>query len=148
MKIQVTTKDPVIEGYVWASPQNKELGPNFFKCWEFCMEAQCSEIYAPDIFDTFSVSDIEKIVPTWVKLLAPGGTITVGGTDIYILAKTIISRKISLVDINKRLFSDRINSFSSANYTKTFLSSIGLKIEDINIDYNNFIYTVKGVKGV
>ena len=148
MKIQVTTKEPAIEGYVWASPQNEKFGQNFFKCWEFCMEAQCSEIYAPDILNVFSVADIEKVVPTWVKLLAPGGTMIIGGLDIYILAKTITQRSLSLVDINKKIFSEKISSFSSANYTKTFLNSIGLKVIDVSIDYNNFTYTVKGVKGV
>lgn len=147
MKIQITTQEPAIEGYVWASPQNEKFGSNFFKCWEFCMEAQCSEIYAPNILNTFSVSDIEKNIPTWAKLLKPEGTMIVGGIDVYILAKAITDRKMSLVDINNMIFPNKINSFSSANYTKTFLNSIGLKVVDININCDNFEYTVKGVKG-
>lgn len=146
MKIQITTKEPAIDGYIWASPKNENLGPNFFKCWDFCMEAQCSEIYAPDILNNFTVSDIEYILPLWTKLLRPNGQLIVGGTDVYILAKAITSRKLHLVDINKKIFSEVINSFSSANYTKTYLSSLGFKISDINIDYNQFAYTVKGIK--
>lgn len=148
MKLQITTKEPAIEGYTWLSPQNDKMGPNFFKCWDFCMEAQCSEIYAPDILNYFTVSDIEYVLPLWVKLLKPNGKMIVGGIDIYVLARAINKRQLHLIDFNKKIFSEVINSFSSANYTKTFLNSIGLKVTNINIDYNQFTYTVEGIKVV
>lgn len=146
MKIHVTTKDAAIDGYIWASPQNKELNSPFFKCWEFCMEAQCTELYAPNIMNHFSIEDLEKIVPIWTKLLCPGGKIIIGGLDIYILAKVITKRNKSLMQINKALFEEPIRSFSSANYTKNFLNSLGLKVYNIELNYDNFNYTVEGIK--
>ena len=146
MKIQVTLNEPNIDGYVWASPQNKDLKCEFFKCWEFCMEAQCTELYAPDILDSFSVNDIEKMVPVWAKLLCPGGKIIVGGTDFYILAKSGLRRELTLPEVNNKLFKKEMKSLTSANYTAAYLISLGFKINSIRTDLKDFTYTVEGIK--
>lgn len=147
MKIQITPSEPSIDGYIWASPQNKEVTGEFFKCWEFCMEAQCTEIYAPDILDYFSIGNIEKIVPMWAKLLCPGGKIIIGGTDFYILAKLGLRREFDLTEINNKLFKKDVKSLTCANYTRAYLESLKFKINNVQIDSQEFAYTVEGIKG-
>ena len=150
MKIQLTVDQPAMGGYVWASPQSKELKnpAGFYNCWEYCMEGQCTHLYAPSIMDLFRTSELEKIIPRWAKLIAPNGKILLGGTDLYILAREAIRREKDLGQINDILFdkSYGIQSITSAGSTREFLQSQGFLVSNVLIDYDNFTYTVEGIR--
>jgi len=150
MKIHLTVDQPPMGGYLWGCPQNKELkNPNeFYNCWEYCMEGQCTELYAPSIMDIFRTSELEKIIPRWAKLIAPSGKILLGGVDLYILSREAIRRSKDLGQINDILFdkSYGIQSITSAGSTREFLQSQGFSVSNVLIDYDNFAYTVEGIK--
>lgn len=150
MRIQLTVSEPNIPGYFWASPQNTELkNPDqFYNIWEYCMEGQATEIYAPSILEIFKVTDLEQIIPEWAKLLAGGGKLILGGTDFYILAREGIRRAKDLGMLNEILFNKphSIQSLTSVESTRKFLESLNFGINKINIDHENFGYTVEGIK--
>ena len=148
MKIQCTINEPQIDGYFWASLQNEKLKENFYKCWEYCMEAQCTEFYAPSILDVFTTAEIEQLIPKWAALVGPGSKITLGGTDLYVISKSALKRTKDLGTINDVIFLKNFNikSLTSAESTRKFLETLGFKINDINIDYNSCAYTVEAIK--
>ena len=147
----MTIDQPALDGYFWASPQNDNLKEDFYKCWDQCMEAQCTEFYAPAILDIFTTADMEKIIPKWTILVRPGGKIILGGTDLYIMARAAIRRTNNLGMINNILFNrdyTPTRSLTSAESTRKFLETLGFKINDINVDYSNFTYTVEAIKAL
>lgn len=150
MKIQLTINEPKIEGYYWASPKNEifKNPEDFYNCWNFCMESQCTHFYAPSILDSFTTSDLEQVIPRYEKLISPGGKITIGGTDLYILSRESINRSKDLGEINNILFNKGygIRSFTSIESTRSFLQALKFSITNIDIDYNNFNYVVEGIK--
>lgn len=150
MKIQLTIDQPQLDGYFWACPKNEKLDPNrkFYNCWEYCMEAQCTELYGPSILEIFTTSEIEEILPKWSRLICPNGKIVLGGTDLYILSKESLRRAKDLGSINDILFNKpyAIMSITSVESTRKFLESLNFKINNINIDYSNFCYTVEAIK--
>ena len=112
------------------------------------MEGQCTHLYAPSIMDLFRTPELEKIIPRWAKLIAPNGKILLGGTDLYILCREAIRREKDLGQINDILFekSYGIQSITSAGSTREFLQSQGFLVSNILIDYDNFTYTVEGIR--
>ena len=109
MKIQLTFNEQPISDHIWASPFNSDLKENFYKCWEYCMEAQCVSLYGPSALNMFTVGEIEKLVPQWAKLIAPGGKMLLGGIDFYITARSGVRRSRDLLSINNLLFSKDYN---------------------------------------
>ena len=97
MKIQLTFNEQPISDHIWASPFNSDLKENFYKCWEYCMEAQCVSLYGPSALNMFTVGEIEKLVPQWAKLIAPGGKMLLGGIDFYITARSGVRRSRDLL---------------------------------------------------
>jgi len=150
MRIQITVDQPNIPGYFWASPKNEEIKnpQEFYNIWEYCLEGQVTEIYAPSILELFKVGELEQIIPAWAKLLGPGGKLTLGGTDFYILAREGIRRAKDLGMLNEILFnkSHAIQSITSIESTRKFLESLSFGINKINLDHESFAYTVEGIK--
>lgn len=150
MKIHLTVNDSKMEGFYWASPKNEEFKTpeGFYNCWNFCMESQCTNFYAPSILDSFTCSEIEKLLPRYANLVAPKGKITLGGTDLYILAKESINRSQDLGTINNILFNKgyTIRSLTSIESTRKFLQTLDFVVTKIDFDYSNFNYTVEGIK--
>jgi len=151
MKIFLTVNEPNIDGgFFWGCPNNSSIKnpQEFYKCGEYCMEGQCTELYAPNILDIFQINEIESYIPYWAKLIPKGGKITLGGTDFYIAARNGLRRAKSLGDVNKILFSKpyAIQSLTSSESTVNFLKSLNFYITNISIDDNTFNYVVEGVK--
>lgn len=150
MKIQLTINEPKIDGYVWASPHNQEFKnqEDFYNCWNFCMESQCTMFYAPAILDSFTTSEIEQLLPRYEKLVQPKGKIVLGGTDLYLLCRESINRSKDLGTINNILFNKgyNIRSLTSIESTRKFLQTMNFSVTKIDIDNSNFHYTVEGIK--
>ena len=149
MKIHLTIEQPAKNGYVWASPENTELkATEFFNCWEYCSEAQCTHLYAPTILEIFRTNEIEEILPKWATLIPPGGKITLGGTDLYMVARSAIRRDKDLGTINDMLFQKQyaVQSITSNESTAKFLRSLNFKITNMNLDEDSCMYVVEGIK--
>jgi len=150
LKIQLTVNQPEMHGYLWASPFNESLKnpQEFFNCWEYCMDGQCTELYGPTILDIFTVGELEIIIPKWAKLIAGNGKMILGGIDFYIMAKEGLRRAKDIGTINEILFSKSygVQSITSIESTRKFMESLEFKINNICLDYENFNYTVEGIK--
>lgn len=150
MKIQLTIDQPARDGYIYASPQNpdKNIAENFLELEKFAHACQCSHIYAPEIIDALTFSDIPAHLSKWANLLAPNGKILVGGTDAYLLAKSIISRDITMGQINTLLFNRPyfIRTISSIEYIKNLFLEMSLTISNISIDYSVSSFIVEATK--
>jgi len=150
MKIFLTVDEPKIDGYFWASPANEkiEFAQEFYKCEQYCMEGQCTELYGPQILDIFLTSELEQYIPYWAKFIPSGGRMILGGMDIYILSKMAIRRSMDLGVLNEKIFKKpyAIQSITSAESTKDFMKSVGFKIANISIDEGSFNYVVEGIK--
>lgn len=148
MKIHLTVDQPCMNGYIWASPENKELKCEFYNCWEFCVEGQCTDLYAPSILDAFKTSDLEKLMPMWVHTVRAGGRITLGGTDFYILSKEGLNRSKDIGVINEILFNRdyQLRSLTSIESLRGFFNKCNCKINNIILDNDNFKYTIEAIK--
>lgn len=149
MKIHLTVEQPCKNGYVWASPENTDLKvSDFYNCWEFCMESECTHLYAPTILEIFRTSEIEEILPKWASLIRKDGKITIGGTDLYLLSRQAIRRDKDLGSLNDMLFHKpyAVQSITSTESTAKFLRNLGFKIVNMELDENNCTYVVEGIK--
>lgn len=150
MKIQLTIDQPPRDGYFYASPSNpdKNVSDNFLDLQKFARACQCSHIYAPAILDALTFEDIPKHLSKWVSLLEPNGKILVGGTDAYLLAKLIISRGITMGQINSLLFNKPffIRAITSIEYIKTLFLQMNLEITNIGADYSVSSFIVEATK--
>lgn len=147
-KIQITIDQPNINGYIYASPDNKELKQDFIELSQFATECEVSEIYAPEILDALTSDNITKYITEWISLLKVGGKLIIGGTDIYLLSKMIIHRNIDLKTLNELLFkrSYFIRSFSSIEHIRGFLEAQDLYITNISTDYSASSFTIEAKK--
>lgn len=115
---------------------------------EFCMDAQAELIYGPEILDHFTTNDLEDLVPIWTNSLRSGGKIVLGGTDLYILCKSVLNRNVELSDVNRMLFhrDAAIKSITSIESTKAFLTSMGFTITNILFNHSTCTYCVEAFK--
>lgn len=150
MKIQLTIDQPSRAGYFFASPanENEEIAKNFLDLEKFAKSCQCSHIYAPEILDALSYEDIPKYISIWVDLLEPNGKILVGGTDIYMIAKSSVSRELSMDEINTILFKRPyfVRSINSIESIKNMFLGMGLQISNVSIDYSISSFIVEATK--
>lgn len=68
------------------------------------LDGEAEEIRAIDILSYFSPKLVDDIFAYWLKKLAFGGTIVIGGVEPYLLAKQLVTRAISVPDLNDILF--------------------------------------------
>ena len=150
MKIQLTIDQPTRDGYFYASPLNPDenIAKDFLDLGKFAHACQCSHIYAPEIIDALTFEDIQTHLAKWVNLLEPNGKILIGGTDAYLLAKSIISRELSMGQINSLLFRRPyfIRAITSVEYIKGIFLQMGLEISNISIDYSVSSFIVEATK--
>lgn len=148
MKIQLTTNEEQMDGYFWASPQNKEFHGNFLKLNDCCYNGQATEIYGPVILDSIEGNQIENLIKSLSDLLSFNGKIIIGGTDPHILARQLVDRNISVAEFNHLLFSEKnlIKGLHPLPFVKGALQKHNIKITNIVVDYSEGLYTIEGTR--
>lgn len=149
MKIFITIGSQPLNGYINIDPSGGDgkKSMDFRSLDDISEPAQCTEICAPEILDYIHHSEIMPVLQNWVSKLRHGGTIIVGGTDCYEVAKGIVSCQLDTVVFNKALFglSPQFPFIKLGMYTRHDIESIlrnfGLKI--IHKRINNRTYTVE-----
>jgi hypothetical protein len=63
-------------------------------------DAECDEIVALDVIDFLSSTETDATLEHWLKKLRHGGTITIGGIDLYEVAKGILHGRIDVAEAN------------------------------------------------
>lgn len=101
-------------------------------------DGECTEIYAADIMDYVSHSDLQLFLNMIIKKLRHNGTIVLGGSDAYETCKQFLRGDFDVVELNRKLYGD--NLFKNGHWTLNVLTealvNYGLKILEKNIDGN------------
>lgn len=94
---------------------------------------ECEFILASDIMDSFSGGDSSKQVLQALRTkLRLNGTVVVGGTDVRLFAKAVLSGVLPL-DAASNIVTG-VHSMTSSIKTEELLKSLGLTIESVTLD--------------
>lgn len=147
MRIQLTTTEEQMDGYFWASPKNKKFSGDFNNLSGYCRNAQCLEIYGPDILDYIEPSKINEVLGHYSNLLRSGSKITVGGTDPYLLSKELCNRHINGAEYNYIIYGrPGVCGLHPIPAIKQILQNAQIKINDISVIYKDAMYCIEGTK--
>lgn len=96
-------------------------------------DGEIAEIRALDVIEYYPLQDLDGIIKNWVSKLAHKGTLTIGGTDIYILATAIGSFELKQEDIIETIYGvpkpgQQKKSIYNINFIVGCLKNYGLKI--------------------
>jgi predicted TPR repeat methyltransferase len=115
----------------------------------FAEEAEVTEIIAKDVIDYLPLSQIEKVLSHWVSRLRHGGTIVVGGTDLYEVAKDFSQYRMDITSAIKLLHGEQTKPYliKRVNFTVMgmveYLSGMGLKIQKKRVNNHAMIVEAK-----
>lgn len=103
-------------------------------------DGECSEIRGLDICNYLHLSEIEKYLQELCKKVCHGGTISIGGYDIWLLANS--RNSLSIEDLNSLMFPSPSSNIKGA-YTIHFIANIlfknGIIIKNKYCDETNFV---------
>ena len=107
----------------------------------FVDDAEAEVIIARDVINFLPRRYMTAATNHWVKKLRHGGRIVMGGLDIYSLSRDVISKKISLHDLNIILYGSespswdvRTNIFNMESLVSYLKTDCGLTIMKSRID--------------
>lgn len=106
--------------------------------------AECEEIYAPAILDHIHHTELVQTLEEWVSKLRHGGKITVGGTDLYEMARQITVGSFPMNEANNKLYGQDLAWHSrkgcySAMILRELLTQMGLKIDRVALNDYEFV---------
>ena len=108
-------------------------------------DGECLEIRGVDICTYLHISEIEKYISELCKKVSHGGTISIGGYDIWLLQQS--KNSISLEDLNHLMFpnpSINIKGAYTLNYIANLMFKNGIIIKNKYCDETNFV--ISGVR--
>ena len=136
MKIHVVTEgQEVIENFKKVVSKNNSLDLSGIS------DNECDTIMANDALDTFTIDEIEKLLTSLAKKLRLTGTMVIGGTDIRLLAKSIINDQMDDLQAS-RLISSLASATSLDALVRT-VGSLGLNVVSTQISGIHYEATVR-----
>lgn len=111
-------------------------------------DAECMEIIAIDIIDFVPRTEQHNVLSHWIKKLRHGGIITVGGIDLLLLSKAIVSREVGVSDAAELIYGDQDlpwkyrKNAQCLSMMSQFFADSGLKITQRRM--KGFFYVVTG----
>ena len=87
---------------------------------------ECTMILANDILDLFHIDNVPQLLEHLVKKIRMGGELVVGGTDIRLLSRAVVSGSMGVAQANEVLYAKR--ACSDVNTILDLLRSLGLTI--------------------
>lgn len=139
MKLQVVLNRPAISSFHHVGPAYGTSIKNLD-----CSDNECEFIVADDICDYIEHDELFGIIKHYVSKLRHQGSIVIGGTEIFEIAKILLFET-NLESFNKTVFGSskeltRLKSgATSMFYIIDILVSLGLKITKKRIDAAKFI---------
>tara|TARA_R100001129_G_scaffold142384_1_gene103553 strand:+ start:806 stop:1222 length:417 start_codon:yes stop_codon:yes gene_type:complete len=103
---------------------------------------ECDFILASDILDEVPVANIQTFVQLLESRTRRGGKICIGGTDIRLLSRAIISGEINSAEANEVIFRGR--SCLDMSSIRSLLQSLGLKVSSTN--YQGYRYEIEATR--
>ena len=117
---------------------------------DFVDDAEAQEIIALDVIDYIPLTDVNKVIKHWVSKLRHGGTLIIGGTDLFEVSKSFAQYRIDITRANKLIHGEQSKPYliKRTNFTvlglSDYLSSLGLKLQKKRV--NDFIMTVEATR--
>ena len=111
-----------------------------------CEDAEAKEIRAEYILEKFDFSKIGNILDYWLKKLRLNGKLVIIGTELYTLAKSIVTRNLGTQEINQALYAGDKKSLLSIFTLEDMLLSRGFKIVQKRIDGFTYCIIAERVK--
>jgi hypothetical protein len=130
LKLQITIDEKPMSGYNYITPIN---GQDLSNLDNNVLDNECTEIFAPRILDYIPLEKTQTIIERWVKKMRHGGKIVLGGTDIYEVAKLIMTGTIDSKQTNIIIFGNQSGVWGvkraaiSLNDVCDLLIQLGLK---------------------
>lgn len=153
MKVNIilNTTD-VRSGYVNIDPFANPQDPTKIQCdpgnLAMIDDNECEELIALDVLDFVNPRDRDNILNHWISKLAHEGSLTIGGREIYDVAKIIFMRAADLNQSNQLLYSSDGSLYrlglSSVDYVRNTLEGKNLVIDMVKIE--NCQYIIKAVR--
>lgn len=107
--------------------------------------AECMEILVNDVIDFFSATNVEDFIKVLLRKLRHGGTIIIGGVDLYETTKAYYTNTINMTQMNELVHG--IDGKKSSNITLPimvqFLQGQGLKILKKRANHYRFTVVAK-----
>jgi hypothetical protein len=103
-------------------------------------DGECTEIRGVDICNYLHITEIKKYVSELCKKLSHGGTISIGGYDIWLIQNS--RNSITTEDLNGIMFPDpslQIKGAYHLRYVVDLLCENGIKITNKYCDETNFV---------
>lgn len=136
MKLQLSVNKAPLNGYLNLDPKpvNPEEQPaftgNLLDLTAIVETSECTEILADDILDFITAENTFPTLEYWSKLLRHGGSLIVGGTDLYEVSKAVTNQTLNIREANEILHGtgiDHINQMTIIDLCE-ILKSLGMKI--------------------
>lgn len=134
-------------GYVNINPLADPNNPDFIRSnidnlSIYVDDGEATEIIALDLIDFIPLQEKESVMKHWLSKLAIGGTITIGGTDLYQVAKAFALNQLKLGETAAFLYGDNLSrsGLITCAQMKKILEDSGLKVLEARL--NNFSYHV------
>ena len=147
MKIQLGVDIKAREGYINLSLSGNEgCEPcNLRNFDEYADDAECEEIYAPEILDHIHVDEIFAFLSYCKKKMRHGGKLVIGGTDINEVCRNFVNGKYNNETVNKIIYGDSMEAsriklgIYEANKISNTVQQLGLKVIKKRVDGLKFV---------
>jgi len=148
-----------LPGYITVGPfKNGEgnegiVNADIYNFDKLCLDGEAQSIRAVGVLEYFQAAVADKIFAYWLKKLAYGGTITIGGIEPYLVSKRLINRAISISDYNEIMFGlqrfpwEYKKAVVDINNTDRYLKGKGLQVISKEI-YDDYKYVITARKNL
>jgi|TARA_R110002020_G_scaffold248502_1_gene462526 hypothetical protein len=116
----------------------------------FVDDAEAQEIIALDVIDYIPLTEINKVIGHWVSKLGHGGSLIIGGTDLFEVSKAFSQYRLDITEANKLIHGEQYKPYliKRVNFTALgladYLESLGLKLQKKRV--NNYRITIEAIR--
>ena len=146
MKIYITNSNDELPNYTTFSPL-RGINTRIISD-EDCADSEAESIIVESI-DFIPLNSVVHSIQNYVKKLKKGGSITIAGTDAYLLSGEMVKRNLSAVEYNSKIFGGPSAyqlkmSIISVTDVVGILESLNVRVMKKQINSVNYI--VEGIK--
>ena len=117
---------------------------------DFVDDAEAQEIIALDVIDYIPLMDINKVIEHWVSKLRHGGSLIIGGVDLFEVSKAFAQYRLDITEANQLIHGEQSKPYlvKRVNFStmglSDYLSALGLSLQKKRV--NNFHMTIEAVR--
>lgn len=109
-------------------------------------DAEVDEFVAADTLDFVSLQNVHNVLEHWIKKVRMGGTIVIGGVDIYEVARNLSCHNIDVNQANMLLHGSDIPrnvQFTSLGLREYLENRFGFKVLKVKSEGFNYVITAR-----